>query len=103
MNEAPKSKGPWIGRFAIRSFTVVLAILVFWLLGFLVEDIESIQGPKYESIEATHVDKKLIEQKQSQEKQIAELARQIDNQSESQRLLGASSQNLQQTINQLLE
>jgi predicted RNA-binding Zn-ribbon protein involved in translation (DUF1610 family) len=103
MKDAPKSKGPWINRFAIRLLTVVLGILIFWLLGFLVEDIESIEGPEYDAIEARHVDKSLVEKKEAQEKQIAELTRQIDNQKESQRLIGASSENLQKTINQLLE
>ncbi|MEI8376785.1 MAG: hypothetical protein WCJ35_28555 [Planctomycetota bacterium] len=39
------SRGTWGTRQLIHLFTVVLGVLVFWLLGFLVEDIESIQGP----------------------------------------------------------
>jgi predicted RNA-binding Zn-ribbon protein involved in translation (DUF1610 family) len=98
-----KSKGPWITRFSIRLFTVVFGILIFWLLGFLVEDIESIQGPQYEPIEARHLDRTLIANETAQDKKIEELTRQIDNLKASQELIGASSQNLQQTINQLLE
>ena len=103
MSNPPKSKGPWINRFAIRLFTLVFAVLVFWLLGFLVEDIDAIPGPRYETVEARYVDKALVEKSESLAKQIDELSHRIDNQTETQRLLGASSQNLQQTITQLLE
>ncbi len=103
MNTTPKTKGPWITRFIIRSFTVVLAVLIFWLLGFLVKDIQSIRGPEYDKIEEKHVDGKVVDTKAALEKQIAELKRRIDNQSQTQHLLGDSSRSLQQTINQLLE
>jgi len=98
-----KSKGTWLHRFAIRLFTVVLAVLVFWVLGFLVEDIESIEGPDYAAIEKQHLDKGLVAKRDALERQIADLARQIENQTDKQRVVGDSSRNLQQTINQLLE
>jgi len=56
-----KPKGPWIHRFSIRLFTLFLAVLVYWVLGFLVQDIESIQGPSYTDIEQRHVDPALVE------------------------------------------
>ena len=103
MSIAPQPKGPWFNRLVIRFFTVVLAGLVFWLLSFFVDDIGSIEGPQYETIEAKHLDKGLLEKQTAQETQLAELSRQIDNQNELQKLLGTSSQNLQQTISQLLD
>jgi len=102
MKTPPASKGPWINRFAIRFFTVILGVLIFWLLGFLVDDIQSIKGPQYDRIEKRHVDQGLVGKKAALEKQLAELSRQIDNQKETQRLIGDSSRSLQQTINQLL-
>ena len=45
MNNTQKPKGPWIHRFLIVFFTAVFAVLVYWALGFLVEDIRSIPGP----------------------------------------------------------
>ena len=98
-----KSKGTWLHRFTIRLFTLVLAVLVFWVLGFLVKDIQSIRGPDYEAIERTHVDKDLAAQRDSLGKQILDLTRQIENQTEKQNVVGDSSRNLQQTINQLIE
>lgn len=90
-------------RFAIRLFTVVLGVLVFWLLGFLVEDIQSIPGPDYASIENRHLDKTHVSRRAFLERQIADLTRQTENQTEKQRVVGDSSRNLQQTISQLIE
>jgi predicted RNA-binding Zn-ribbon protein involved in translation (DUF1610 family) len=103
MAQAVKTKGVWIHRFAIRLFTVVLTVLVFWVLGFLVQDIRGIRGPDYRTFEEKHVDKELVAQREALEKQISEITRQIENQTEKQRVVGDSSRNLQQTINQLIE
>lgn len=103
MKHDTKSKGTWVHRFAIRIFTLVLSVLVFWVLGFFVDDLRSIRGPDYVSIEKDHVDKALVAQRSTLEKQISDLTHQIENQTEKQRVVGDSSRNLQQTINQLIE
>lgn len=103
MTTKAKAKGTWLHRFAIRFFTLILAILVFWVLGFLVQDIQSIRGPDYWTIEQKHLDKGLVAEREALERQIAELTRQIVNQKDKQRVVGDSSRNVQQTINQLLE
>lgn len=87
----------------MRFFTVVLAVLVFWVLGFLVDDIRDLPGPNYQETEQKHIDPELLAKKQALDRQIEELTRLIDNQKERQRLIGDSSRNLQETINQLLE
>ena len=103
MTTDAKSKGTWIHRFAIRLFTLVLAVLIFWILGFFVDDIRSIRGPDYDAIEKKHLDKDLVAKRVALENQVADLTRQIENQTEKQRVVGDSSRNLQQTINQLIE
>ena len=103
MNAEQKPKGPWINRLVTRLFTVVLAVLIFWLLGFFVQDIKSIRGPQYKEIEKRHVDHSLVDRKGSLDRQIADLDRRIVNRKEEQRIVGDSSQNLQRTINQLIE
>ena len=103
MKTDSKSKGTWIHRFAIRLFTLALGVLFYWVLGFLVEDIRSLPGPDYASIEQKHVDKDLVAKQETLDKQIGDLARQITNQTEKQRVVGDSSRNLQQTITQLVE
>lgn len=96
-------KGPWINRFATRFFTVVLAVLIFWLLGFIVRDIKTIRGPDRTIIERKHVDQALVEKVKSLDAQIAEVSRRMGNKQEEQRVVGDSSRNLQQTIGQLVE
>jgi len=103
MNTSSSPKGPWIHRFSIRLFTVILAVLVYWVLGFLVQDIESIQGPQYSEIEKKHVDQSLVEKKGSLIGEIAALDRSIANKRDEMRIVSDSSQNLQKTINQLIE
>lgn len=103
MNAKQKPKGPWINRFITRLFTVVLAVLVFWLLGFLVQDIKSIKGPQYDAIAKRHVDQSLVKKRGTLEKQIADLDRKIGNRKQQQQLVSDSSQNVQRTITQLVE
>lgn len=98
-----RSKGTWWHRFTIRLLTLILSVLVYWLLGFFVEDIRSYPGPDYAAIEESFVDQELETQTQTLSAQIAELNREIGNESEKQRVLGDGSRNLQQTITQLLE
>lgn len=98
-----KSKGTWVHRFAIRVFTIALAVLIFWVLGFLVDDIRSIPGPDYDTIEKQHLDKDLVAKQRDLRQQVEDLARQIENQTEQQSIVGDSSRNLQQTIDQLIE
>ena len=69
----------------------------------MVEDIKDIRGPDYQSIEVKHVDQSLMQRIQELSKQIEKLGRQIESQRDEQRLVGDGSQNLQKTINQLLE
>ncbi|MCK5849943.1 MAG: hypothetical protein KAH23_03435, partial [Kiritimatiellae bacterium] len=104
MNKSkPKMKGPWIHRFAIRFFTVVLAILIYWLLGFIVDDIDSIEGPEYQTIEKRHLDVQLVTKQKSLVKNIVRISRKIDEQRGKQDVLSDSTRSLQTTINQLLE
>ncbi len=103
MGEKQKPKGSWGNRLAIRFLAVILGILVFWFLGFLVEDIKSIKGPKYDEVEKRHVEQSLFKRKEALDKQTTDLDRKISNQTEEQRMVGDSSRNLQLTLNQLLD
>lgn len=103
MQREIRSKGMWVHRLTIRLFTVVLGVLFYWLLKFVVQDIQTLPGPDFASLESRHVGPELREQQQALEKQLTELTRQIENQKETRRIVGDSSQNLQQTITQLLE
>lgn len=103
MNNTRKPQGPWIHRFFIVFFTTVFAVLVYWALGFLVEDIRSIPGPLYPEIEKGYLDPGLTEQEKTLSREIAETERAIAGRKDELRIIGDTSGNLQRTINQLLE
>jgi predicted RNA-binding Zn-ribbon protein involved in translation (DUF1610 family) len=103
MGNTERAKGTWVHRFAIRFFTVALAVLFFWLIGFFLEDIRTIKGPEYPAVEKTHLDARLLEKQSLLERQIAGLAGEIANLSEKQRIIGDSSRSLQQTLSQIIE
>lgn len=90
-------------RVMIRFLTSLLTILIFWLLGFFVEDIRSIEGPKYAVIEGKYLDDELLEAEEVLQNRILELDRNIKNEAEKQRLIGDGSRSLQQTLGQLLD
>ena len=103
MKTETKSKGTWTHRIALRLLTLALAVLIYWVLGFFVDDIRSLRGPDYHTIEKNHLDQDLVARQTGLEKQVADLTQQITNQTEKQVVVGDSSRNLQQTINQLIE
>lgn len=103
MNNIRKPQGPWIHRFLIVFFTAVFAVLVYWALGFLVEDIRSIPGPLYSDVEVRFLDPGLTEQEKVLSREIAETERAIAGRNDELRIIGDTSENLQGTINQLLE
>jgi len=103
MSATQSPKGPWINRFATRLFTLVLAVLIFWLLGFSMQDIKSIRGPDYSAIEKQHVDQSLVKRSQGLKKQVADLSRKITNGEEERNVVGDSWRNLERIISQLVE
>ena len=96
-------KGPWINRFISKILTFVLAVLIFWLPNFLVDDIRKTRGPDYSVIEKEFVDAALVERKDALHQETEGLQQQIADRHEEQRLIGEGSRNFQSTINQLLE
>lgn len=103
MPNQEKQKGTWAHRTAIRFLTLALAVLFFWLIGFLLQDIRTIKGPEYQDIEKSRVDTSLVEKKALLDTQIAEISRQAEDLAEKQRIIGDSSRSLQQTLTQVIE
>ena len=48
--------GPWIQRLAVVALSLILGVLLFWLLGFVTQDIGSLRGPDFSDVQAKHVD-----------------------------------------------
>lgn len=90
-------------RILIIVFSVVFAILVFWLLGFILDDIGSIKAPQFDEVEKRHLDKNLIDRSKELGEQIEENKRMQRDHSERQALLRDSTNSSKETMNQLLE
>jgi len=103
MSLRTKPKGPWVHRFSIHLLTVLLAILVFWVLGFFDTDIRSIKGPQYDQIKEKYVNQQLLVEQQKLTSEIGKVERDIGNTTEEMRIVSDSTQNLQKTIRQLIE
>ncbi len=67
------------------------------------DDTQSIPGLEYGDVQRKYLDSDLVAKNDEPGKRIADMSRQIENQAEKQRVVGDSSRNLQQTINQLIE
>lgn len=102
MSENRKFKGPWIQRAFIMLLGVVLAVLLYWLLGFITKDIGSIRGPDFSKVQMEYVNAQLRENQKSLEEKLATLNKQISNKRGRQNILEKGSRSLQTTINQLL-
>ncbi|MDR1494279.1 MAG: hypothetical protein LBT05_16410 [Planctomycetaceae bacterium] len=66
-----KRNAPWGVRFAISTLTTALCLLIFWMLGFFLNDIQSLPGPDYQAAVASQIDPKLKSEKTELQKQIA--------------------------------
>ena len=73
-------KGPAGHRFLVYFFSFLLTLFLFWLLGFVEEDIGNVRGPDYQEIEARFVDQAALKQKADLEKQKADITTRIADQ-----------------------
>src|SRR6266852_5921917 len=99
----PANKGPWTHRFLVHLFTVILAVLVYWLLSFIIDDIGNWPGPQYTDLEQQRLDQTLVATSRDLQVKTADTEREISGQRVRQEILRDSTTNSQRTMNQLLE
>ena len=87
----------------VYVFSIALGILAFWLLSFIISDIGSLRGPSLAEVEKRYVDADLVRERTDLGTRIAEIDRNVKAQEARQRLLRDSTNNSQQTMNQLLQ
>lgn len=100
---SPKPRGPWFHRFLIWLFAIGVSVLSFWLLGYIVRDIDAIQGPDYQALESLLLDGELVESRETLAHEIDEAQRSIANLNERRLLLQNTINTSQQTMHQLLD
>jgi len=103
MLEESKNKGPWLHRFLIWLFSIALTLLIFWLLGFVTDDIGALPGPSNQEVEEHFLSTSLLDEGKQNDKLLAETGRDIAEQQRRQALLRDSTSGFQRTTNQLLE
>jgi len=102
MDEKRKFKGPWIQQFAIVVLGITLGVLLFWLLGFVTNDIDSLPKPNRSTVRAKHVNPDLDQTRTSLKQRIVIIRNVIREKQRDQQILKDSTKSLQNTINQLL-
>lgn len=101
--ETKKHKGHFLHRFLITFLSILLGILIFWLLGFLLDDIEKTPSVTFQQVEEETIGNEKIEESNKIQQQLREIEFKVKNQQQQQKTLQQSTQNSQQTMNQLLE
>ena len=78
-------RGTWWQRFLIWTFSAALALLCYWLLGFILQDIGNLPGPDWNELEAQQLDPALRRTSEQLKSELADVQRQIENQERRQR------------------
>ncbi len=99
----PKPRGPWFHRFLIWLFAIAVSVLSFWLLGYIIRDIDTIEGPDYQAIESSMLDTALVDRGETFSDEIDDTQRSIANLNERRLLLQNTINTSQQTMHQLLD
>ena len=97
------AKGPWFHRFLISFFTVLLTLLMVWLIGFVVDDISTLEGPRFEDVAKKFLSQALLQERKTIAEQQAETRRKLEDQRSRQTLLRDSTGRSEKTMNQLVE
>ncbi len=100
--EHGKRKGSFGYRFLITTLNILLAVLFYWLLGFVLDDISDQPGPDWTTIQTSYQDKALVAQNKSLNEQLLNLNRTIDSLKQQQSLTQSSISSYRDTMNQLL-
>ena len=100
LNKVPEA--PWLQWLAVVVLSLILGVLLFWLLGFVTDDIGSLPGPDFAGVQARYIDGQLAARQKSLKENLEGIEDTIKNKRQQQDILKSSTDNLQNTLNQLL-
>lgn len=103
MEKAVDKKGPKGYRVLVMTLNVVLALLIYWFIGFLMDDISDQPGPDLTEIQKKYQDPVLVKQKETYNKQLEKSTGTIDELHQQQTILKTSINSYRDTMNQLLD
>lgn len=101
MNQTREPKGPYRHRMFVIILNGLLAILVFWLLGFILDDIGSEPGPSLYQVQQQFQDPLLLRQRDALNQEANNLLKNIEVQRQQQMLLQQSTDSYRDSMNQL--
>ncbi len=101
--QTKKPKGSFTLRVMIFGFSAAVGVLAFWLLGYVLRDIDRVQGPNYNQMLEEGLPPDLQDLRTSLASQLDKLQRQIQSLQERRSLTASATRDSQQTINQLLD
>jgi predicted RNA-binding Zn-ribbon protein involved in translation (DUF1610 family) len=84
-------------------FSIALGLLIYWLLGFIVNDIATWPGPDYQNLETNMLDAQRVQELKKVDTDLTDVNQQIGQRKNRQSLLRDSTESSKQTMNQLLE
>ena len=102
-NLVVKSKGPWFHRFLIGLFAVIAAILVYWFIGFVLEDIDELPITPLQEVQNRFVLQSQVKEGEELQKQIDTVSQKIREQQQQLNLIQNNLSNFQKNMSQLLE
>jgi hypothetical protein len=102
MADHPRSRGPWTHRALVWVFAIALGLLIYWLAGFVVNDIATWPGPEYGELEEQRLDPDLRSDQEEVAEELAAVRLQITEREERQQLLKDSTASTKQTMEQLV-
>jgi hypothetical protein len=95
------NKGPWTHRVLVLFFTLLFGVLFYWLLGFLMRDIDTWEGPDYREVEKQSLEAGLLDEAASLKTRMEDTSRSLTEQKSRQSVLRDSTENAQRTLSQL--
>jgi hypothetical protein len=96
-------KGPKKFRFFVILLNIIFGLLIYWLLGFLMDDISQQPGPSLSDIQKKYQNPTWVNEKKTYTKQLTTLSSTIDQQQQQQGILATSINSYRDTMNQLLD
>lgn len=102
--KGPKGpKGPKGHRAFVMILTILLGLLIYWFLGFLLDDISDQPGPSLQEIQKKYQDPSLIKNKETSNEKMNKLIIILEEQQQQQTILQTSINSYRDTMDQLLD
>ncbi|MFH0792961.1 MAG: hypothetical protein V2A74_02890 [bacterium] len=98
-----KRTGPKWPRLMLYFLALVLTGLLLWLWSYILRDIGDVTMPDWVAVQNQFVKSDILDQKASREKDLKGINEEIQDRTQSQRLLRDSTDSARDTMNQLLE